>query len=114
MRMTTLGIAHRRRLADPPWVAPTYAEAPTTVDVRAMEPGDWQRVREIFELGIRTGVATLESEPPSWVEWDAVHIPGQRLVACADGNVCGWAALAYAHRTVEHGVAESSVYVHQQ
>jgi phosphinothricin acetyltransferase len=76
-----------------------------------MQAQDWDRVREIFALGIRSGLATLETEEPSWREWDAAHLPGLRLVAC-NGEVCGWSALAYAHRTVSAGVAESSVYVH--
>lgn len=83
----------------------------TAVRVREMEPADWKRVREIFERGIATGLATLETSAPSWHAWDEAHLPSHRLVACAGGVVQGWAALAYAHRTVGHGVAESSVYV---
>ena len=80
--------------------------------VRAMRADDWQAVRAIYELGIATGNATLECEPPCWEDWHALHLSGQRLVATEGDAVVGWAALAQAHRTVSGGVAESSVYVH--
>jgi phosphinothricin acetyltransferase len=79
--------------------------------LRPMDAEDWPAVREIYELGIATGLATLECECPCWDDWDAVHIGGQRLVAAEDDLVVGWAALARPHRTVGPGVAESSVYV---
>ncbi|HEY6961731.1 MAG TPA: GNAT family N-acetyltransferase [Gaiellaceae bacterium] len=83
-----------------------------TALVRAMRTDDWPAVRAIYALGIATRVATLEQKPPSWREWDASHLPDHRWVAEADGRVVGWAALAYPHRTIPPGVAESSVYVH--
>ena len=100
--MTARRVAARARGADA-----------AAVRVRAMTPADWVRVREIFELGIRTRLATLETQLPTWEEWDAEHLPELRLVAC-DGRVRGWSALAFAHRTVAPGVAESSVYVHPE
>jgi phosphinothricin acetyltransferase len=79
--------------------------------LRPMDAEDWPAVREIYELGIATGIATLECTCPCWDDWDAVHIGGQRLVATEGEVVVGWAALARPHRTVGPGVAESSVYV---
>ncbi|NNM06805.1 MAG: N-acetyltransferase [Gemmatimonadetes bacterium] len=83
--------------------------------IRAMEPSDWPRVREIYEEGIATGHATFEAAAPEWPDWDAKHIQTCRLVAEAGGKVLGWAALWPASdRCVYGGVAEVSVYVGTQ
>jgi L-amino acid N-acyltransferase YncA len=61
---------------------------------------------------MRSGLATFETEVPSWEEWDAAHLPGHRLVAELDGEVVGWAALApTSARRCYVGVVENSVYV---
>jgi L-amino acid N-acyltransferase YncA len=81
------------------------------VVVRDLVPGDWPAVRSIYEDGIRTGIATFETESPSWEAWDAAHT-GLRLVAERDGSVVGWAALSpYSARRCYRGVGEVSVYV---
>lgn len=72
----------------------------------------WPDVERIYAAGIATGHATFESEPPSWEQFDAGKLPGQRLVAVEDGRVLGWAAAsAVSDRCVYAGVAEHSVYV---
>ena len=77
-----------------------------------MRPADWHQVRAIFEEGIATGEATLETCAPEWSDWDASHLPGCRLVARLDDEVAGWAALSpVSERCVYGGVAEVSVYV---
>ena len=60
------------------------------VRVRDLLPLDWEEVVRIYEDGIATGVATFETEPPSWERWDAAH-PAIRVVAELDGagNVDG-------------------------
>jgi phosphinothricin acetyltransferase len=61
---------------------------------------------------MRTGNATLETEVPTWGDWDAAHLPAGRFVAIHEGQVLGWAALTPASgRCVYAGVAEVSVYV---
>lgn len=80
--------------------------------IRPMTPDDWPRVEEIYAQGIATGDATLESEPPSWREWDTSHLDDARLVAEQEGRVVGWAALSpVSGRCAYEGVAEVSVYV---
>ena len=67
---------------------------------------------EIYAQGIATGMATFETEVPSWEEWDADHLATLRVVAERDGEVVGWAALApVSQRACYRGVAEESVYV---
>jgi GNAT superfamily N-acetyltransferase len=82
------------------------------VRVRPMTAGDWDRVRTIYEQGLATGNATFETTAPSWPAWDASHLVDDRLVAGADGELLGWAALSpVSDRCVYAGVAENSVYV---
>ena len=83
-----------------------------SVQIRPMEPDDWLRVADIYWDGMRDGLATFESEVPSWEEWDRKHLQGHRLVADLLGEVVGWAALAPAStRRCYAGVVENSVYV---
>jgi phosphinothricin acetyltransferase len=79
--------------------------------VRDLLPLDWEEVAAIYREGISTGVASFETEPPSWEDWDAAH-PEIRVVAELDGKVAGWCALSAASsRHCYRGVAEESVYV---
>lgn len=84
------------------------------VDIRPMRDNDRQQVLDVYGLGIATGLATFETEPPAWDEWSRTHMPEGRLVAIDEaGRVVGWAALtAVSERCVYAGVAEVSVYVH--
>jgi L-amino acid N-acyltransferase YncA len=86
--------------------------APPSVELRHLEPADWPAVAEIYWDGMRDGLATFETEVPSWEAWDAAHLWGHRLVAELLGEVVGWAALSAAStRRCYVGVAEDSVYV---
>jgi L-amino acid N-acyltransferase YncA len=69
-------------------------------------------VAEIYLEGIRTGVATFETEAPSWEVWDAAHLREPRVAAREGGDLVGWAAAArVSRRSAYAGVAEHSVYV---
>jgi L-amino acid N-acyltransferase YncA len=86
--------------------------APPSVGLRALTEDDWTAVADIYWDGMRDGLATFETEVPSWEEWDAGHLPGHRLVAEVEGEVAGWAALApVSTRRCYTGVVENSVYV---
>jgi L-amino acid N-acyltransferase YncA len=86
--------------------------APPTVELRALTGDDWTAVADIYWEGMRSGLATFETEVPSWEEWDAAHLPDHRLVAEVDGEVVGWAALSpVSTRRCYAGVVENSVYV---
>jgi len=86
--------------------------APPTVEVRALLPEDWSAVADIYWEGMRDGLATFETEVPSWDAWDAAHLPGHRVVAELWDEVVGWAALAHVSaRRCYAGVVENSVYV---
>lgn len=85
------------------------------MEVRDLVPEDWPRVREIYEDGIRSGVATFETQAPSWEDWHSAH-PELRLVAeRSDDGVVGWAALSpTSARRCYRGVGEVSVYVAEE
>jgi phosphinothricin acetyltransferase len=85
-----------------------------TFCIRPLTPEDWPQVREIYLQGIATGVATFETEAPTWAGWDKAHHPFARMTAREEGGgmVLGWAALSpVSARVVYRGVAEISVYV---
>jgi L-amino acid N-acyltransferase YncA len=86
--------------------------APPSVDLRLLTADDWAAVADIYWDGMRDGLATFETEVPSWEAWDAAHLADHRLVAELFGDVVGWAALSSASkRRCYLGVAENSVYV---
>jgi L-amino acid N-acyltransferase YncA len=89
----------------------SLADAPS-VEFRPLKSDDWDAVAEIYWDGMRNGLATFQTEVPSWAEWDAAHLPGHRLVADLLGEVVGWAALSPAsRRRCYAGVVEDSIYV---
>jgi len=76
-----------------------------------MTPEDWPAVRAIYEQGMASGVATFETEAPSWDAWNAARLQHSRLVA-RDEAVLGWAALSpVSRRACYAGVAEVGIYV---
>jgi phosphinothricin acetyltransferase len=82
------------------------------VTIEAMQPEDWETVRAIYDEGIATKNATFETAAPEWEKWDAAHLKDCRLVARANGEVVGWAALSpVSSRCVYAGVVEESVYI---
>ena len=84
----------------------------TAIDlvIRDLRPDDWAEVAAIYRDGMRDGMATFETEVPTWEAWSAAHT--LRVVAELDERVIGWAALGpVSSRWAYRGVAESSVYV---
>ena len=93
------------RNAEPPVDVPDMA-------VEALRVDYWTAVREIYAEGLATGHASFETEPPSWEDFRAGHLPDHQLVAHDHREVLGWAALSpVSDRCAYQGVAEDSVYV---
>jgi len=83
-----------------------------SAELRPLEPEDWRAVADIYWDGMRDGLATFETEVPSWEVWDGVHLHHHRLVAEILGEVVGFAALSpVSNRRCYGGIAENSVYV---
>jgi L-amino acid N-acyltransferase YncA len=82
------------------------------ISLDKMQPNDWLAVKQIYEEGIATGLATFEQKAPGWTDWDSSHLSQGRIIAKEDGNIIGWAALTpVSGRCVYAGVAEVSIYV---
>jgi L-amino acid N-acyltransferase YncA len=72
-------------------------------------------VLEIYGHGIASGMATFETNVPNWENFNVKYLPHSRLIAVMDDEPVGWAALSpVSTRECYSGVAEVSVYVHQQ
>ena len=86
--------------------------AEARAELRALVPADWPAAARIYWDGIRSGLATFETEVPTWDDWDADHLDEPRLVATVRDEIAGWAALSpVSARRCYRGVAEDSVYV---
>lgn len=82
------------------------------VTIKPMQLEHWEQVKQIYESGIATGIATFETTAPSWEKWNEGHLIFARIVAVQNNEVAGWAALSpVSSRCVYGGVAEVSVYV---
>lgn len=80
--------------------------------LRPLKKSDWNSASKIYAEGIATGIATFETEVPSWEIWDKKYLQDCRLVAAYNGQIVGFAVLSLvSHRQVYRGVAEVSVYV---
>jgi L-amino acid N-acyltransferase YncA len=84
------------------------------IRIAAMLDAHAGQVLAIYQLGIATGNATFETEPPDWPRFTATRLPEHRFVALDnDGAVLGWVACSpVSDRCVYAGVVEHSVYVH--
>ncbi len=88
----------------------TNNQMPTVI--RPMNEQDWQDVVEIYEQGLKTGIATFQTTAPDYPEWNSAHLPSCRLIAEHGGKVAGWAALSpVSKRAVYSGVQELSIYI---
>ncbi|MFI7647391.1 GNAT family N-acetyltransferase [Micromonospora sp. NPDC049460] len=92
----------------------TSPASTTGITIAAMGNQHADAVLDIYRLGIATGNATFETEPPTWEQFTASRLPGHRWVAVdPTGRVLGWVACsAVSDRCVYAGVVEHSVYVH--
>ncbi|MFI1191932.1 GNAT family N-acetyltransferase [Micromonospora sp. NPDC020750] len=92
----------------------TAPTSTTGFTIAAMGDEHANAVLEIYRLGIATGNATFETEPPTLEQFTASRLPGHRWVAVdPTGCVLGWVACsAVSDRCVYAGVVEHSVYVH--
>jgi len=86
-----------------------------TVSIRTFKEQDWASVSKIYSEGIATGIATFETEVPSFDVWNEKFIKKCRIVAVLDNKVVGFAVLSQvSKRIVYKGVAEVTVYVAQE
>jgi L-amino acid N-acyltransferase YncA len=80
--------------------------------IRAFKKQDWTSVSKIYAEGIATGIATFETEVPTFIIWNEKFLTKCRIVAQIEDEVVGFAALSQvSKRKVYKGVAEVTVYV---
>jgi len=80
-----------------------------------MQPEHASAVLEIYGHGIASGMATFETTVPDWDKFNLKYLPHSRIIAMQENELVGWAALTpVSARECYNGVAEVSVYVHQQ
>jgi len=83
------------------------------MNIALLQREHFEAVKEIYALGIATGMATFQEEVPTWESWDESHLKKGRLVALDGDEIVGWAALTpVSGRCVYAGVAEVSIYIH--
>lgn len=82
--------------------------------IRPMTADDWPVVEEIYAEGIRTGVATFETNTPDWNTFDSTRLVAPRLVLSKGPEILGWAAASpVSARSCYRGVVELSIYVRE-
>lgn len=80
--------------------------------IRAFKDEDFKDVQKIYAEGIATGMATFETEAPTFKLWNDKFIETCQLVAELDGNIVGFAVLSQvSKRQVYKGVAEVTIYI---
>lgn len=85
--------------------------------VRTVLPTDWPRLATIYQQGIDTGHATLETKAPSPPEMSSKYLAAPQLVAevtaeNGQSEIAGYALLSsVSGRCVYGGVAEVSLYI---
>jgi phosphinothricin acetyltransferase len=96
-----------------PRIDPT-TRVSSRVAARPMAAGDATAVLAIYQAGLDTGQASLETQAPDWDMFTAGKLPDHRYVAVdTQDRVLGWiAASRISARPVYAGVVEHSVYVH--
>lgn len=84
-------------------------------NIEAMKSSDWEQVKNIYSEGIKTGIATFQTEVPIWENWDKGHLNSCRLVARSADDILGWIALSpTSSRNCYSGVVEVSIYVSEK
>jgi L-amino acid N-acyltransferase YncA len=80
--------------------------------IEEMESSDLEEVNNIYVEGIKTGLATFQTEAPTWENWDKSHLQSCRLVARSESSILGWVALSpTSSRSCYAGVVEVSIYI---
>ncbi|MEM6806680.1 MAG: N-acetyltransferase family protein, partial [Bacteroidota bacterium] len=82
------------------------------IHIRKMNPEDWEAVADIYQRGLDSGIASFETQVPSWVKWDQKYHKVCRWVAEENNTILGWVAISpVSAREVYRGVAEVSIYI---
>ncbi len=77
-----------------------------------IEKSNYAEVVRIYLEGIKTGMATFETQAPNWQAWNKAHHEFGRIALVDQNRMLAWGALTpVSQRYAYRGVAEISVYV---
>lgn len=84
--------------------------------IRNAIKADWVEIKQIYEAGISTGLATFETiAPTTYEQWILNASPECTLIAQAENKILGWCKITpISSRLAYVGVGEVSVYVHPE
>lgn len=81
-------------------------------EIEEINSSHWEQIKSIYLEGIKTEIATFQTEAPTWENWDNGHLDSCRLAAISEGEVLGWVALSpTSTRSCYAGVVEVSIYI---
>ncbi|NVJ69656.1 MAG: N-acetyltransferase family protein [Alphaproteobacteria bacterium] len=85
------------------------------ITTRDYNSADWADVDRIYQEGIKTGLATFETEPKAQADFETKSVKNSALVATDGKRILGWAILwPVSDRCAYRGVAEVSVYIGEE
>jgi len=80
--------------------------------IKPLEKRHYPSVSKIYSEGLSTGIATFETDVPTWEQWDEKFLAECRYILKVDNEIVAWAAIsAVSKRKVYKGVAEDTIYV---
>ena len=83
--------------------------------IQLLKKEHYPQISKIYDQGLATGIATFETEVPTWEEWDKKFLKKCRFIALMGTEVVAWCALnPVSSRAVYRGVAEDTIYVARQ
>ena len=84
------------------------------MEIKVVESKQWEEIKNIYQLGIDSGVATFETAPPEdFDQWLQKIDANNSFVILENKIILGWASLSkVSTRSVYQGVGEISIYVH--
>lgn len=83
--------------------------------IQLLKKEHYPQVSKIYDQGLATGIATFETEVPTWKQWDKKFLKRCRFVASIGTEVVAWCALnPVSNRAVYRGVVEDTIYVAPQ
>ena len=82
------------------------------MEIKNFTQTHFKEVCTIYQQGIDTGIATFQTDIPTWEEWHKSHLTFGRLGMFENNGLMGWCSLSpVSSRCVYHGVAEVSIYI---
>lgn len=89
-----------------------FIEGTGLAEIISFNENHWEDIKRIYEEGIATGLATFETNAPSWEDWNKNHLQFCRLAVAVKNEICGWTALSpVSKREVYKGVCEETIYI---